>query len=123
VLAACAEAQGLSVEFELDRVPARRFLVTRLAADRVHQRPLIPLHDLVGQIQDGLGYFLGSTNAFMRITGVCLAWAYSNSKVSRAECASWRLDRAMTASAGVICWRRLSRTASLSPCGRRSGVL
>src|SRR5437016_2759671 len=56
-----AEAQGPLVEFELDRVPARRFLVTRLAADRIHQRPLIPLHDLVGEVQDRLGYVLAGT--------------------------------------------------------------
>ena len=35
-----------SVELELDGVPALRVLVARLAADRIHQRPLIPVHDL-----------------------------------------------------------------------------
>src|SRR5438477_645932 len=60
-LAARREGVGPSVEFELDRVPARRFLVTRLAADRVHQRPVIPLHDFVGEIQDRLGYLLAGT--------------------------------------------------------------
>src|SRR5204862_1614699 len=59
--AAWCGGSGSSVEFELDRVPARGFLVTRLAADRIHQRPLIPVHDLIGEIENRLGYVPAGT--------------------------------------------------------------
>ena len=40
-----------SIELELDRVPARRLFVTRLAPDRIHQFPLVPGHHLVRHLR------------------------------------------------------------------------
>src|ERR1700747_2318033 len=52
------------VELELDGVPARRIFVTRSAADRIHQRPLVPLHHFVGKIENGARYLLACAEGF-----------------------------------------------------------
>src|SRR5581483_5221279 len=42
------------IELEFDRVPARGLFVARLTPDRINQRPLIPVYQLIGQIAERL---------------------------------------------------------------------
>ena len=112
-----------SIELELDHVEARRLFVTRLALDRVHQLPLVPRHHLVAHLEHRRRDGLVAAERLEHDDRLVERLGAVQLELDPVEVLAVQLRRQITISASVICRRRSSRSASLSPGGRLSGVL
>ena len=112
------------IQLELDRIEARRILVTRLPSQRIHQRALIPVHVSFARSAIAFGIGFCEPKGFITTTGLWLACAYSSWNVSKSWFLSYSPVSAITTSTGAICWRRFSRRDLPVPArGGWSGVL